>query len=172
MLSNNDEGQNRFKLKKYRGILMGQLLDIMNMHDSQQGKHHVGSQADTCDLCSQFNEMHQELDQVNKLLSAYKRPVLVADDPDASQRHFYYICSDAIGNMYVVRARNKDEASNLLHATQADCGREHVKHISRREAFQTIENFEGARAQQTIHYLQHDDYYLGVVSQLNSSEVG
>lgn len=149
---------------------MGELLDLMNVHDEEHLAHEIGEQADDCLFCKRYQEVRVELDHVNELIKSTKRAAVSQEKVNRIKRHFYYVCTDEFDNSYVLRARNKGEASDLLRATQNNCGIEDLQHISRKEAFEIIESFEGADAKRTIEYLQRDDYYLGVVSQKEGVE--
>lgn len=163
-MMSSSEDQCRFKLKKYRGILMGELLDLMNVHEEEESDHEIG-EGQQCLFCKRYNQLRVDLDKVNQLLKNTKRPAVDREKVTQIKRHFYYVCTDQYNNSYVLRARNKGEASDLLRATQEGRTTNDLQHISRREAFQIIESFEGADAKRTLDYLQRDDYYLGVVSQ-------
>lgn len=168
MLDQKETAQNsRTMLKKYRGVLMGQLVDLTNEHDQRCYNHKIGELAQDCSICHQYLEIKNNISGLGKVInSEFKCHEKQADTQ--SKRRYYYSYCDFNDTTYIVRAINRDNALSLLSVnTKVNDNLNQIKKINQKEAFMLIRQFEGPKADVTLKLIRNNGFYLGIVSQFN-----
>lgn len=158
------------KLKKYRGILFSECVDVIDEHDRVEVEHHqIGREQDVCSLCKEYIQLQSEIGKVEKLI---KKAPLLDDETKKSaenkRQRYYFLCQYLNQSAFVVRAQNRIEAQSIIR-DDSDQQIKSVEKINRNRAFQLIELFDGASSRKKINFLKHNANFEGIVSKIISA---
>ncbi|KRM12605.1 hypothetical protein ABTQ33_00235 [Paucilactobacillus suebicus] len=168
---NNQNSVTKYKLKKYRGILMATVADILVQHGDAFGDHVIGSRVNDCSLCKQYVELNVEMNQLD-------RTIVRSDDSESidderSNHIYFYVCHNIEGKDYIIRARNVGEVkgflqSHLQNGLAVYNNSVHPIKVNKKTAYGLVHMYEGQIAKNKIKLLKESNDFRGILSQRDS----
>lgn len=104
---------NLSKLKKYRGLLLGQAIDQMNLHDTSFTDHEAGRAPTECKLCHQIKSIQTEVTRVSALIDGNNVDEKT-NQPMKIERRYFYLFKSVGNGRILVRAKNLNQAMTIM----------------------------------------------------------
>lgn len=151
----------KIRLKRYRGLLLSQSIDLTNYHEAHYPDHEIGTQA-MCSVCRQYTYALGRIEAVTKMITSETRQsTLLAQQAALPKRRYYYVGLDDAQTIYVLRDQSMKAAQQNLPAGK----RQHLRmsRVSEARAFQILRLLGNEGHRQRIDFLQQDHFFFGIV---------
>lgn len=154
-----------YELKKYRGLLLAKITDLVNNHFEH---HIIGTTVQQCQLCQQYVQLKQQFDELDDRIKAQHELKRRAPLHELSQRTYAYVCSykDGTQPCLVIEVNQIAARQCFIKRMPAQYADIKVKRISREAAIQLVEAISPEAVQAYSRFLNRFEHYTGFVLSL------
>ena len=155
------------KLKRYRGLLLSECVDVIDEHEHLKSQQHqIGDLKTTCGLCKRYIELQSTIANVAEMIGHIE----VAEQRVSTSQSAtlnYFQCQHLDQSVYIVRTTSAQKVATIIGKT-LDPSEWITIQITAKRAFRLIELLDGSHGTQKISFLKGNQKFEGIISSLES----